>query len=961
MAERLAWRLAPALLAAVCLSAVAAAPPARACDSTNQHQFGIAPGCFDVRVAGPPTAADVAPGYFQAGGHPYTVTTAIRLNAPAGKDPTHGEYWPAEPLRDISLTLPPGLVADPAVVPPCSTEQLVGSSGYPTCSPDSQVGALTTYVPALGGGLKRLQLPLFRVSAPADIPARFGFNSGASPSTFDARTVPGGGGALSIDLRQMNGILGLSGVEVELWGVPADPGHTPERACPGQVPPAGAFTMEPGPSCAATLPERAFLRLPTACTGPAQFSAQVDSWLHPGEFQSIGAVTHLPPGLLGDPSAGAGYPAPFPGLTAAQWGGPQGFQGCGQLPFDPSIAVRPSSHAAGSPTGLEIEVSLPQPGIDDPGMLGEADLREAVAKLPAGLSLNASLANGLSACGAAQMGLDSNLAPTCPDSSKLGTVEIASPLLEGSLTGSIYIAERAPGTGGAALPIYLVAGSGELVVKLSATLAVDPASGRLSAILSDGPQIPIDRLRMHFFDGDRAPFVNPPACGSYATQARLTPWSGTEAVAASDSFAISAGLGGGPCPGDRRPFDPGFSAGVSNALAGGAAALTVKLSRRDGEQEPASLAMTLPSGLVASPRGVPTCPDAAIAAAEGRDGVAELAAPSCPPAARIGDASLTVGAGSEPFRMQTGKIYLAGPYRGAAFSFAVVVPAVAGPIDLGTMAMRAPLRVDPANGHLTIESSFPSAPPGGVPLNLRQIVLDLDRPGFLTNPTSCRAASIGGQVEGDGGTRASVSSPFRLQGCAGLGFEPRLRASVLGRPAAAAHTAHPAIRFALSARRGDANIRRATIALPGSEQLDPAHIRGVCSSDQFAAGECPDDSVYGHARVVSPLFGKPLTGPVYMRASSGKLPSLVAALRGQLDLDLEAKVGFAGGHLRIVIPSLPDVPVSKLVLTTSGGRRGLFVNNRDICAEPAFSAADLIAQNGKRAHRQAKLNVPCRG
>jgi hypothetical protein len=930
---------------------------ARACDSVDQHQFGLSPGCLDIDVAGAPTPGNLAPGYFQAGGHPYAVTISVRLNAPAEEDPIHGAFWPPESVRDLDLVLPPGMIADPAAVPPCSVEELLGSGGLSACPPDSQVGVVNLFAQdSIFGVLEEIEMPFFRVGATASGAARFGFNSAGSTSIFEASLLSGGDGAVAIELDQLSAALPLVGMDVTLWGVPADPGHTPDRACPGQVPPAGSILSGPGPTCPATLPPRAFLRLPTTCTGPATVAVKLDSWSHPGVFEAASVIVHRPPGLRGDPASGE-YPAPFPGLGAEGWGGPQAFEGCGDLPFEPAIEVRPSSSAADSPTGLDIEVALPQRGLNEPDEVGESDLREAVIDLPAGLSINAAAADGLGSCTAAEVDLESAAAPSCPGSSKLGTVEIVSPLLEAALTGSIYVAQPPPGASAATLSAYVVAAGEGTVVKLPAALDLDPTDGRISATLANLPQIPIAHFRLHFFDGDRAAFITPATCGSYAVTGQFSPWSGGRPVVATSHFPISAGAGGRTCA-DRtseEPFTPGFVAGVESPAAGRSSSFTMRLTREDGEQEPTALELSLPSGLTASLRGVAICPDATIDAYGGQAGTMSA---GCPEGSRIGDASLALGAGAEPIHLPTGRLYLAGPYQGSAFSFVLVVSAAVGPIDLGTVALRLPLSVDPADGGLSIGGDLPTTA-AGTPLSLREIALDIDRPGFVINPTGCRPASIGAEVEGDGGARVSVSSPFQVVGCGALRFRPRLRTAVLGGVKATRHAAHPGMRFVLTGRGGEANLKRVEIAMSGSEQLDPTRLRGICERAQFAVGDCPRNSVYGHARVVSPNLEEPLTGPVYLRTSGGKLPSLVASLGGALQLQLEAKLEFAGGRVRIAIDSLPDLPVSKLVLTTLGGRRGLLVNDRDLCGAPSFSNATLVAQSGRRLRRWIAMGVKC--
>jgi hypothetical protein len=588
-------------------------------------------------------------------------------------------------------------------------------------------------------------------------------------------------------------------------------------------------------------------------------------------------------------------------------------------------------------------------------------LAEGAIHLPPELSLNPAVANGLTGCTAAEVDLDSSEEARCPDSSKLGTTEMVSPLLSTPLTGSIYLASRDAGqTEGAALPAYVVAGDDGVVIKLRTEMEIDRGDGSVTARFTGIPEIPIGLLELHFFGGERAPFVTPSTCGHYTAGGRFSPRSGTGAVDRVGAFEISSGRNGAPCPSSTGalPFAPGFRAGVTSSLAGAASSLTVNLTRQDGEQEPSSFELSMPVGLAASLAGIPICPDAKIAAAASRTAAAELADPSCPAASRVGGASVSVGAGSEPFHLKTGQLYLAGPYQGARYSLALVLPVLAGPIDLDTLAMRLPLKLDPSDGHLTLKSTFPSLQ-GGIRLNLRQLTIEVDRPGFLSNPTNCRPTSIGGRIGGAGGTTADVSSPFTMLGCGALGFRPRLQMEVLGGIPATRHRAHPVLRTVLTPRPGDANFRKTVITFADSAQLDPSHIQGICSKVAFAAGACPRGSIYGHATVVSPPLGESLRGPLYLRQSNGKFPELVASLRGAFDLDLTARIGFSEGRMRIVMDQLPDLAIAKLVLTTLGGRKGLFVNNRSLCEAPSFATVAMTGQNGRVAKREPRLGVPC--
>jgi len=958
MTVRAAVRRLSLLLAALGALLALGAAPAQACDADSSHTFGIAPGCLDLRISAAPTATDTAPDFFQAGGHPFEVVSTIRFNAPSEADPVHGPYWPVEPVRNMDIAFSPGLVANLAAVPSCSREQLDGGGENAACPPDSQIGLAEISFP-LFNALSSLKLPLFRVAAPAGVPARFGFNALGSVSVLDAQL--GAAGELSMRGAKMSELLPIAGLSVGLWGVPGDPAHDPQRACPGESPPTGGLFGTTGPSCPATLPPRAFLRLPTTCSAPATSSVGVDSWLRPGEVRTTSVQIHRSPGLLGDPAAPGSYPAPYPGLAAAQWGPPQPFTGCDRLPFAPALGLRLETRAAASPSGLDLEVSFPQTGLEEPGALAEADLAAGAISLPRELSLNPAVANGLSACTPEQVGLGSSAEAACPDSSKLGTVEMASPLLSTGLSGSIYVASpEADQGGGAGLPAYLVAGGDGVVIKLRAEMEIDRGDGSVTARFDDVPQVPISRLKMHFFGGERAPFATPVTCGRYAAAGRFVPRSGTAPVLATDAFEVATGPAGGPCPSDPRalPFAPGFQAGTTRSLAGAATALTVRLSRRDGEQEPRSFDLSMPVGLAANLAAVPVCPDAGIARAAGRAATAELADPGCPAASLVGGASVSVGVGSEPFQLKTGRLYLAGPYQGARYSLAMILPVLAGPMDLETVAMRMPLKLDPSDGRLLLKSTLPSLQ-GGVRLNLRRLTIDVDRPGFLSNPTNCRPASVSGRLGGSEGATAEVSAPFAMVGCDALGFKPRLRMKVLGGAAAIRHRAHPALRTVLTPRPGDANFRRATITLADSAQLDPSHIRGICSKAEFAAGACPRGSIYGRAEVISSLLGEPLRGPLYLRQSNGRFPDLVASLRGPFDLDLAARIGFSEGRMRVVMDELPDVAMTKLVLTTLGGRRGLFVNNRSLCESPSFATVAMTAQNGKLAQRAPRLGVPC--
>ncbi len=162
----------------------------------------------------------------------------------------------------------------------------------------------------------------------------------------------------------------------------------------------------------------------------------------------------------------------------------------------------------------------------------------------------------------------------------------------------------------------------------------------------------------------------------------------------------------------------------------------LKLTRENGSQRIAALNTTLPPGVTANFNGVAECSEAQIATAASRgapgQGALEKASPSCPAASQIG--TVNVGAGSgNPIYVQ-GNVYLAGPYKGAPFSLAIITPGIAGPFDIGTVLVRAALYVNPETGQGTVKSDPVPTILAGIPLDVRSIAAKIDRAGYVLNP-----------------------------------------------------------------------------------------------------------------------------------------------------------------------------------------------------------------------------------
>jgi hypothetical protein len=907
-------------LAEATVSGGGAAPATAAVQTAIDPQpplFGFLPG--DSGFASAVTAADGSPAAL-AGLHPYQLT--VNVGFPSRKAGT--KLLNSGPPRDVVVDLPQGLIVNPTAVPVrCGEADLLASR----CPPASQVGIVTITTDVIG--FQSDSRPLYNMVPPPGSASNFGFNAGDTGIGIHLLgSLRGGDYGLSAAVDDVPAVEPILAMRMQLWGDPSSPSHDAVRGA--SVPPLS----------------RALLSLPSAC-GPLRTAIRADSWDKPGVFVEREAENQ---DLEGNPVA---------------------VSGCGELGFSPTLEARPTTNAADSPSGLDVGLEVPQ--AEGTASRATANLKQAQVTLPEGLVANPSGVNGLAACSAAQIGLTTPVGSgaarfddepaTCPAASRIGALEVDTPVLDHPVQGSIFLATPGDNPFGSMLALYLSAedhASG-IVLKLAGEIGVDPSSGRLTASFEELPQLPIAALGLRFFGGAVGPLRTPTACGDYATTSVLTPWSAPESgppATAIDSYAIDRAPASSSCARSEGalPSSPSFEAGTVSPRAGAYSPFVLDLKRPDGTQQLSSLDLTLPPGLVGRLAGVPYCPDAALAAARAGAGSAEQAKPSCPTASRLGSASVGAGAGASPYYVH-GSAYLAGPYRGAPLSLAIVAPALAGPFDLGTVVVRSAIHVDPETAQVVAASDpFPSIL-RGIPLDLRSLRVSLDRPGFVRNPTSCNPTSVGALATSTAGTGTALSSRFQVGECRRLGFKPRVSLRLFG---PTHRGAHPRFRTVLTPRPGDAAVRSVSIALPGTELLDSRRLGAICSRDQFAAGRCPADSVYGYAKVWTPLLDGPLQGPVYLRASAGRLPDLAASLSGQVALALAGRINSVHGRLRTAFRALPDAPLSKVVLTLRGGRRGLLVNTGGLCSRQHRASAELVGQNGKVDDAGPVVKASCR-
>lgn len=867
---------------------------------------------------------------FQAGSHPHELTLSFSMNRDGGG-------VPEGTLRSVAVDLPPGLIATRGATPRCGRADF-DTGLLPACPGDTQVGvADVEFEPGVFA-----HTGVYNLTPSPGSPATLGLSVDNNNSLVDASLRSGAEYGVTVSDLTVPTKVHIRAVTEHIWGVPMDEAHDPERLCPNP----DDIELPGTEGCSSDADPAPFLTLPTSCSGPLKTTLRVESLEDLDSFQEA-TVESLDSNEV-----------------------PTGLDGCNALEFEPTVTAQPTTNLADSPSGLDFDIHQPQD--DDPEDLATAQLRDVQASLPPGLTLNAAAGDGLASCSEQQIGYQpgegkvrfSTAPQNCPDAAKIGTAKIATPLLDEPLQGAIYLAEQGGNPFGSLLALYVVAEDRlrGVVVKLAGRVDPDPASGQLTVTFKELPQLPFEDLELEFFAGPRAIFTTPPTCGGYQTATLLTPWTAPEGAAAtpSDTFYVTAVPGGGACAASeaQAPNAPSFEAGTLAPRAGAPSPFFLRIKRQSGSQRLQAVSVTLPRGLTAQIAGVSECSEVRIAMAEGRrgagEGALEQAGPSCPASSEVGP--VLIGAGSGPPLYLRGHAYLAGPYKGAPFSLAIIVPAVVGPFDLGAVIVRAALRIDPRTARITVAADpFPMIL-HGIPLDVRSIAIDLSRPGFTRNPTSCDPMAVRGEATSPGGNTALLSRRFQVGDCTALGFKPRVSIGLIG---PTRRGAHPRLHAVLTSRPGDAGVGRVALALPDTELLDNRHIGTICTAAEFAAERCPASSIYGHAKAWTPLLGRPLEGPVYLRASDTRLPQLAAALDGQIRLDLTARLDSVGGRLRVSFQALPDAALSKVALTMKGAKRGLFANTGGLCA--GIQRADVLlgAQNGKARDIRPAVTSDC--
>lgn len=904
----------------------------------------------------------------RAGSHPFQFTTTLQLNAGAvHPTPPQGLHPRARYLatdqpglpRNLRFPLPAGLVGNATAMPQCKMADFlfVDTASFFNRCPDATVVGVSavTVVESSTVGLLRLAVPVFNLPPAYGEPARFGFVAAGVPVLIDTEVDPDNGYRITAGVTNNSQLAQILSATTTFWGTPDDPRHDSSRGW-------GCVYFLSSEPCVRppSLDESAFLRMPVQCSSPLDFDLELEPWNVPlGSQVSRASFTGAP--LLG----------------------------CNSVPFDPGIESAPTSKLAENPSGLNFSLKMRNFGLLNKDGIAEGQAKKVEVDLPRGMTINPSQGEGLAGCSPAEYAREtaaSRPGEGCPDASKIGTVQITTPLIEEEVRGSLYVASPHANPFGSLLALYMVAKVPErgILVKQAGRVDPDPVTGRLTTTFDDLPQVPFSTFDLQFRPGGRAPLVTPPACGSYAVVARFTPWSAqnpdnpapNEIVTRTSTFTVDRGVDGGACPsGGIKPFRPGLLAGTINNAAGKYSPFNIRMTRNDGEQEFTNFSIKLPPGVTGKLAGIPFCSDAAITAAKGRTGpnggAEELASPSCPAASQVGRTLVGAGVGAL-LTYVPGKVYLAGPYNGAPLSVVAITAAKVGPFDLGTVVVRQALRINPETAEVFVDATGSDPIPHiiqGIPVHARDIRVYVDRPGFVLNPTSCERTSTAATVLGSGldfGSAAdnvpvTVTTPFQAADCASLGFKPRLQLSLKGKTR---RGGNPALKAVMRPRMGDANAARISVALPRSEFLDQSHIRTVCTRVQFKAGagngtQCPRGAIYGRAKAWTPLLDEPLVGPVFLRSSENPLPDMVLAMHGLVDVHAVGRIDSVNGGIRTTFDFVPDVPITKVVLEMGGGKKSLLENSTNICRGKHLAVAKMKGHNGRVRNFRTPLKASC--
>jgi hypothetical protein len=991
----------------------------------------------------------------QAGSHPFALNTTFVLNLPSQGDlkdvklelPPGFVGNPNATPHCSYQTFIQGTIKGRNFTCPSETAIGIASTYLTTRESHGNQNATTPYV---------VSTPVYNLVPPPGVAAEFGYIVAQSTPVFLGTGVRTGADyGLTTTVSDINQAVVVAGSKVTIWGVPASPAHNRNLIRGGCMKRTGYTGERPieeiggglslhdeedekegpiGPwesespveptreseekgGCATSTPEVPLLTNPTSCGAPRTATLSVDDW----EGQGSSKTASLPE-----------------------------LSGCEKLDFSPTLTVTPDKPDASTSSGLTVNVKVPQETTKNPVGLAEADLRNTTVMLPPGVALNPAGANGLEACSSDPGALASNQLgssgdgigfkgfevpplepgvslPTftsllpgsvaageavstgslasgenvlqpglnfCSNASKIGTVRIKTPLLEKELTGSIYLAAQEANPFGSLMAVYFIAEEpvAGVMVKLPGEVSLCKAAGEVIAgqtcqalgqvvtTLLNTPQLPFEEFEAHFYGGEKAPLTTPARCGTYTTQTSFVPWSGESAKDPSAPFAITNGPNGGTCPGSSLPFSPSLTGGGLNVNAGAFSPFTLTMNRSDGEQNLQSVEAHLPPGLSGILSNVELCPEPQANLGE------------CGPNSLIGETTVSVGVGGDPYTVNGGKFYLTGPYNGtsgctvgtsgcAPFGITFTVPAKAGPFDLAhtksfspacdCILVRGKIEVNPITTALTVTSNPPGTPGSiptsieGIPLEIQKINATTTRGNFQFNPTNCNKMEVTGTIHSSENGTDSIGVPFQVTNCQALKFTPKFSVSTSGKTSKAGGASLTAKLSEPNEVQGSqANISKVKVELPKQLPSRLTTLQKACTDKQFEANPagCPSESKIGYATVHTPLLPVPLTGPAIFVSHGGEaFPSLTMVLQGYgVTVDLVGTTFISkAGVTSTTFKTVPDVPFSTFELTLPEGKYSALAANGNLCSDAGKlkMPTEFIAQNGAPIHETTAISV----
>jgi hypothetical protein len=880
----------------------------------------------------------------QAGSHPYELTTAFDLNSrqaleeqESGREGTE----PAGEAENVTVNLPPGIIGDTNAVPECPRKLFDEES----CPASTQIGVDYAYI---GSGIQ-VPFSVFNLVPPAGTPAQFALNFAGVNTYLDAGIRSGGDYGITEHVDHLPQREITFNV-LTIWGVPSDPSHDAER-CAVDGSPGGQVCGQAGEVVQAETP---FLTMPTSCSGLLQSRIEVNSWQDEPLLSSL----------------------TVPYTDSADV--PTALSGCQHLAFNPTITAAPDTTHADTPAGLTVDLKVPQEGLLDGQGLSTADIQNTTVTLPEGLAINPGQAAGLQACQAAEDGLttaaeqaegkEDDGPPSCPNASKVGTVTISSPLLEGAsekqFEGSVYVLQSNPPE----IKLLVAASADGVNLKLVGTVHLNEQTGQLQTTFDGTPELPFTEFKLSFSGGAQAALATPPGCGLYTTNAEFNPWSTPFSPDGSSqsAFSIDSGPNGSACAA-TLPFTPSLTAGATTDQAGGYTDFSLLLQRADDQQRISTLSFKTPEGLLGMLSKVPLC------------GEAQAAQGTCSAASQIGHTVVAAGPGPYPLVVPepgqaAAPIYLTGAYKGAPFGLSIAVPVIAGPFNLGTIVVRASIAVDPHTAQLTVTTDPLPAILDGIPTDLRTVNAVIDRPGFMFNPTSCKTQSFAGSATSTEGTVAPISSHFQMGSCRSLTFKPDFKVSTQGRTSRKdgasldAKIIYPTGPLGANQASQQSNIASVKVDLPKQLPSRLTTLQKACTSAQFDANPagCPKASLVGHVTASTPVLPVKLAGPAYFVSRGGEaFPQLIVVLQGYgVTVDLVGDTFISNaGITSSTFRQVPDVPITSFDLSLPEGPYSALAANLPAKAKGSFCGQALklptafTAQNGAVIHQSTAISV----